>query len=51
MQINPELCACCQAQIISETNPKAQFLDLCDDCFRKLNVDPQGEIIGYRKCE
>ena len=39
MQINPELCACCQMRIISETNPKAQFLDLCDDCFRKLNVD------------
>lgn len=51
MQINPELCACCQAQIISETNSKAQFLDLCDDCFRKLNVDPQSEIIGYRKGE
>lgn len=44
-------CACCDNQEISETNPKAQFLDLCDDCFRKLNVDPQSEIIGYRKCE
>lgn len=51
MKQNPELCACCQAQIISETNPKAQFLDLCDDCFKKLNMDLQSEIIGYRKCE
>jgi hypothetical protein len=44
-------CACCDNQEISETNPKAQFLDLCDDCFKKLNVTAESEIIGYEKGE
>ena len=46
-----ELCAYCQQQTTSETNPKAQFLDLCDDCFKKLNMTAESEIIGYGKGE
>lgn len=51
MKQDPELCACCQQYIISETNPKAQFLDLCDVCFKQLNIHPHDDIIGYRKGE
>lgn len=51
MKDDLELCACCQSQIISETNPKAQYLDLCDDCFDKLFKNDSDDFIGWNKWE
>ena len=51
LNYDEDYCACCQKQIISTCNAKAQDQDLCDDCFDKLFKNDSDDFIYYHKGE
>lgn len=51
LNFDENYCACCQKNIISENNPKAQDQDLCDSCFDELFRNDIDDVIYYHKGE